>query len=57
MKCSFCGGKLPQGRGKLYAKTTGQVFYFCNSKCERNWQLGRDGKRVKWTGRAREKKS
>jgi large subunit ribosomal protein L24e len=49
MKCSFCGKKIPEGRGKMFVKNSGQIFYFCNSKCERNWNLGREGKKTRWT--------
>lgn len=37
------------GRGKMFVKKAGNVFQFCNSKCQRNWKLGREGKRKKWT--------
>ena len=49
MKCSFCGDNLPKGRGKMLVKGSGQTFTFCNSKCQRNFRLGRNGKRTKWT--------
>lgn len=48
-RCSFCGGTLPAGRGKMFVKNDGKVFHFCHSKCQRNWNLGRQGKRVRWT--------
>lgn len=49
MRCSFCGGDVQEGRGKLLARTSGAVLYFCNSKCQRNHKLGRQGKKVRWT--------
>jgi large subunit ribosomal protein L24e len=48
-KCFFCGGKTPEARGKMFVRNDGKIFYFCNSKCEGNWKLGREGKSVKWT--------
>jgi len=57
MKCSFCGDEIPEGRGKMFVKNTGQVFYFCGSKCQKNFDLGRDGKKVSWTKRFAEQKS
>jgi len=48
-KCSFCSGKTPEGRGKMLVRNDGKVFYFCNSKCQKNWKLGRKGKKLKWT--------
>jgi len=57
-KCSFCSGKTPEARGKMFVRNDGKIFYFCNSKCHRNWKLGRKGKNVKWTEAAsKEKKS
>ncbi len=52
-KCSFCGGKIPEGRGKMFVKITGHILNFCNSKCQRNWKLGRDGSKTKWTEASR----
>ena len=49
VKCSFCADKVPEGRGKMFVKTDGKIFYFCNSKCEKNWKMKRAGKNVRWT--------
>ncbi len=49
MKCTFCGEEIPRGRGKMYVKNSGQITYFCSSKCQKNQKLKRDGKRVTWT--------
>jgi large subunit ribosomal protein L24e len=49
VKCSFCHDTLPDGRGKMFVKASGQVFHFCNSKCQKNWNMKRVGKKVKWT--------
>jgi len=56
MKCSFCGEKIPLGRGKMFVKNDGRIFTFCNSKCERNWKMGREGKYVKWTKISRKRR-
>ncbi|MEM5798596.1 MAG: 50S ribosomal protein L24e [Candidatus Aenigmatarchaeota archaeon] len=48
-KCSFCSSMLPEGRGKMLVRNSGKILYFCNSKCERNFLLGRDPKKLKWT--------
>jgi large subunit ribosomal protein L24e len=47
-KCSFCGQNLAMS-GKMFVKVSGQIFYFCNSKCEANFKMGRDPKKLKWT--------
>ncbi len=49
MNCNFCGDEIKAGRGKMYVKLSGQVFYFCDSKCQKNFRMGRDGKKVTWT--------
>jgi large subunit ribosomal protein L24e len=48
-KCSFCGGRTPDARGKMFVRNDGKIFYFCNSKCQSNWKLGREGKSTRWT--------
>ena len=48
-KCSFCGGAVEPGTGKLYARKDGTVFYFCSTKCQRNLNLRRIPRRVSWT--------
>jgi large subunit ribosomal protein L24e len=52
-RCFFCGEKMPPGRGKVLVKSDGRIFYFDRPKCERNFKLGREGPRVKWTSLAR----
>jgi len=49
MKCSFCGKTIKKGTGKMFVKTNGEILYFCSSKCEKNYKLGRDPKKLKWT--------
>ena len=49
VKCSFCGGTVPEGRGKMFVKVDGKVLYFCDSKCQKNHNMKRVGKKVRWT--------
>ncbi|NYT06049.1 MAG: 50S ribosomal protein L24e [Methanomicrobiales archaeon] len=48
-KCSFCGDQVEPGTGKMFVKKDGSVFYFCSSKCQGNFRLGRVPRRVAWT--------
>jgi large subunit ribosomal protein L24e len=48
-KCSFCGEPLKPGFGKMIVSVTGKITYLCSSKCEKNWKMGRDPKKKKWT--------
>ncbi len=52
-KCTFCGGGIEPGTGKLYAKKDGTIFYFCSSKCQSNQKLGRVPRKVSWTDAGR----
>jgi large subunit ribosomal protein L24e len=49
MRCSFCGKAVPKGSGKVLVRNSGQILQFCNSKCDRNFGMGRAGKDVRWT--------
>ncbi len=57
MKCSFCGGKVPEGKGKMFVKNDGKIMYYCNSKCQKNARMGRAGKKTGWTETFRKFKS
>lgn len=52
-KCSFCSGPMPEGAGRMFVKKSGQLLYFCSSKCQKNQKIGRKGKKRKWTETAR----
>jgi len=53
VKCSFCNNELPKGTGKMYVKVSGQILYFCSSKCEKNLlKLGRIPREQKWVNNA-----
>ena len=49
VKCSFCGKKIKTGTGKMFATNANRVYYWCSSKCEKNWKMGRNPKKVRWT--------
>lgn len=34
--CSFCGGNIEPGTGRLYVRKDGLTFSFCSSKCFKN---------------------
>jgi large subunit ribosomal protein L24e len=48
MKCSFCGSLIKKGTGKMFVKNDGMIYYWCSSKCEKNYLLGRARKELKW---------
>jgi len=47
--CSFCGGTLEPGTGKMFVKKDGTIFFFCSTKCQNNHKIGRVSRRVQWT--------
>jgi len=41
--------EIEEGRGIMYVKRDGTVYYFCSSKCEKNMlKLRRNPRKVKW---------
>ncbi|HEX9908497.1 MAG TPA: 50S ribosomal protein L24e [Thermoplasmata archaeon] len=48
--CTFCGGEIEPGTGRMYIKKDGVVFHFCTSKCFKNMiHLRRVPRRTTWT--------
>ncbi|MGB9729086.1 MAG: 50S ribosomal protein L24e [Thermoprotei archaeon] len=48
-KCSFCGKNIIPGTGTVFVKTDGTILRFCSSKCKKNYFMGRDPRKYKWT--------
>jgi len=53
MICSFCGSEIEPGTGLMYVKNDGTILYFCSSKCWKNYSLGRNPRKVRWTEASR----
>ncbi|MEM5794396.1 MAG: 50S ribosomal protein L24e [Candidatus Aenigmatarchaeota archaeon] len=51
MKCSFCSRNFKINKGKMFVRNSGEILYFCSSKCEKNYLLGRDPKKLKWVSK------
>ncbi len=56
-KCSFCRDELSIGTGKMFVRGDGKIFYFCGSKCQGNFGLGRDPAHTKWVTSKGKKKA
>ncbi len=39
----------------MFVKNDGSVLYWCSSKCEKNFELGRESKNRKWSARQSKK--
>ncbi len=50
-KCTFCNNPIKVGRGIMFVKNDSNILYICSDKCKKNIRLGRDPRRLKWTGR------
>lgn len=50
-KCTFCGGAVEPGTGKMLVRKDGTIQYFCSSKCENNMKLGRIPRLVEWVNK------
>ncbi|MFH7902876.1 MAG: 50S ribosomal protein L24e [Candidatus Aenigmatarchaeota archaeon] len=48
MKCSFCDSEIKLGTGKMYVTSFGKIYFFCSSKCEKNFLMNRSLKVHKW---------
>ncbi len=48
MNCSFCKKEIEPGTGSIFVKPDGKLVYFCSSKCRKNYNLGRDPRKLKW---------
>ena len=50
MECSFCKTQIEKGKGIIFAKANGTIYYFCSSKCKKNLlNLKRKPRKIKWT--------
>jgi len=55
VKCSFSGKEIPKGKGLMYVKKDGTIYYFYSSKEKKNFlNLKREGRRQKWTPASRD---
>jgi len=46
--CSFCKKAYEFPRGTTVVQKSGDVRYYCSSKCRKNSEMGRVSKKVKW---------
>ena len=52
-ECSFCKKMYDVPRGTTYVLPNGDLLYFCSSKCLKNDDLGRIGKKATWVRKAK----
>ncbi|MCL9814098.1 50S ribosomal protein L24e [Natranaeroarchaeum aerophilus] len=47
--CDYSGKEIEPGTGIMYVRTDGTVLHFADSKCEKNYFLGREPRDLEWT--------
>jgi large subunit ribosomal protein L24e len=53
--CSFCKSDIDAGTGKMFAKNSGKVLWFCTRKCEKNMLiLKRNPTKRKWSAKLKQ---
>jgi len=53
--CSFCKTSYEFPRGTTVVQKSGDVTYYCSSKCRKNFEMGRVSKKVKWVKKSKGK--
>ena len=48
--CDYSGQEIEPGTGTMYVKNDGTVLWFADSKCEKNYFMGREARDLEWTG-------
>ena len=48
--CDYSGQEIEPGTGTMYVKKDGTVLWFADSKCEKNYLMGREARDLEWVG-------
>ncbi|MFC6733100.1 50S ribosomal protein L24e [Haladaptatus sp. DYSN1] len=51
--CDYCGDDIEPGTGTMFVFTDGRTVNYCSSKCEKNAELGRESRNLRWTEEGR----
>ncbi len=47
--CDYSGQEIEPGTGTMYVRADGTVLWFADSKCEKNYFMGREPRDLEWT--------
>ncbi|MFH1501357.1 MAG: 50S ribosomal protein L24e [archaeon] len=57
VKCTFCKNDYDENhKGTTVVDVYGKVAHFCSSKCRKNSELGRDGRKTNWVRKTKKEK-
>ena len=48
--CDYSGQEIEPGTGTMFVRTDGTVLWFADSKCEKNYLMGREARDLEWIG-------
>ncbi len=51
MQCSYCQCEVTPATGVTLFLKNGTAQHFCSRRCERYFEMKRNPRRLKWTGR------
>ena len=52
--CDYSGQEIEPGTGTMYVRKDGTVLWFADSKCEKNYLMGREARDLGWIGDRRD---
>ena len=52
-RCTFCKQDYEFPKGVSVVQKSGDIKFYCSSKCRKNAEMGRDNRKVKWVRKAK----
>ncbi len=55
-RCTFCKQDYEFPKGVTVVQKSGDIKFYCSSKCRKNAEMGRDNRKVKWVKKVKKEK-